>query len=377
MDISRRGALGLASVAGAGAGAAVPARALTLALPPWADPTGFQPAPGIAHLKYNENPLGPPESARRAMAQLASSGWYYADDAEARLAAMIGKRLGVPAAQVVLGHGSSEVITSAALAWGKRGTILMPALQFDEPLLYPMAQGLNYRRVAMAPDLGVDLGALARAAAAPDVAMIYLCNPNNPTGMVLPAADLLAFARALPPRVTLLVDEAYMELADDPSRSTMLPLVIGGANVIVTRTFSKLFGMAGLRIGYAVASPANAAELKRHRITISLNAPGLAAAIAAWDDAPFQQQSRNSIITARRLLQAAVARAGTIALPSQTNFLFVKVADADRFAAAMARRGILVRGAWGPAWPEWSRVSTGRMADVKRYAAALPELVRA
>ena len=377
MDISRRGALGLASVAGAGAGAAVPARALTLALPPWADPTGFQPAPGIAHLKYNENPLGPPESAKRAMAQLASSGWYYADDAEARLAAMIGKRLGVPAAQVVLGHGSSEVITSAALAWGKRGTILMPELQFDEPLLYPMAQGLNYRRVAMAPDLGVDLGALARAAAAPDVAMIYLCNPNNPTGMVLPAADLLAFARALPPRVTLLVDEAYMELADDPSRSTMLPLVIGGANVIVTRTFSKLFGMAGLRIGYAVASPANAAELKRHRITISLNAPGLAAAIAAWDDAPFQQQSRNSIITARRLLQAAVARAGTIALPSQTNFLFVKVADADRFAAAMARRGILVRGAWGPAWPEWSRVSTGRMADVKRYAAALPELVRA
>jgi histidinol-phosphate aminotransferase len=123
-----------------------------------ADPTGFAPAPGIAHLKYNENPLGPPASAIQAMAELARSSWYYADDAEARLAAMIGKRLGVPASQVVLGHGSSEVITSAALAWGKRGTILLPALQFDEPLLYPMAQGLNYRRVAMAPDLGIDLG---------------------------------------------------------------------------------------------------------------------------------------------------------------------------------------------------------------------------
>ena len=372
MDVSRRGWLGLTAVAGA----AVPARSITIR-PMVADPTGFAPAPGIAHLKYNENPLGPPASALQAMADLARSSWYYADDAEGRLAAMIGKRLGVPASQVVLGHGSSEVITSAALAWGKRGTILIPALQFDEPLLYPMAQGLNYRRVAMAPDLGIDLGALARAAAAPDVAMIYLCNPNNPTGMLLPRADLIAFARSLPPRITLLVDEAYMELADDPAAGTMLPLVREGANIIITRTFSKLFGMAGLRIGYAVASPANAAELKRHRLTISLNAPGLAAAIAAWDDGQFQQDSRAQIIAARRMLQAAVASAGTIALPSQTNFLFVKVADADRFAAAMAQKGILVRGAWGAAWPNWSRVSTGRLADVQRYANALPALVNA
>lgn len=370
MDISRRGALGLAGMAGA----ALPARAVPSA-PKLADPTGFAPAQGIAHLKYNENPLGPPASALAAMSDLARNSWYYADDAEGRLAAVIGKRLGVPAAQVVLGHGSSEIITSAALAWGRRGTILLPALQFDEPLLYPMAQGLNYRRVAMAPDLGIDLGALARAAAAPDVAMIYLCNPNNPTGMMLPAADLMAFARSLPARVTLLVDEAYMELADDPAASTMLPLVHSGANIIITRTFSKLFGMAGLRIGYAVASPANATELKRHRLTISLNAPGLAAAIAAWDDGAFQRDSRSAISATRGVLQAAVTKAGTVALPSQTNFLFVKVADANRFAAAMAQRGILVRGAWGPAWPEWSRVSTGRLADVERYARALPELV--
>ncbi len=372
MDISRRGALGLAGAAAA----STQASAITIR-PMLPDPTGFAPAPGVAHLKYNENPLGPPPSAIQAMADLARSSWYYADDAEERLKAMIGKRLGVPGAQVVLGHGSSEVITSAALAWGKRGTILLPALQFDEPLLYPMAQGLNYRRVAMAPDLGIDLGALARAAAAPDVAMIYLCNPNNPTGMMLKPADLVAFARSLPPCVTLLVDEAYMELADDPTAATMLPLVASGANVIVTRTFSKLFGMAGLRIGYAVASPANAAELKRHRLTISLNAPGLAAAIAAWDDGAFQAQSRAQIGAARRLLQTAVAKAGTVALSSQTNFLFVKVADANRFAAAMAQRGILVRGAWTPAWPEWSRVSTGRLTDVERYAKALPELVRA
>lgn len=371
MDVSRRGWLGLAGAAASTQASAITIRQIAV------DSTGFAPAPGIAHLKYNENPLGPPASAMEAMAALARSNWYYADDAEARLAAMIGKRLGVPAAQVVLGHGSSEVITSAALAWGKRGTILLPALQFDEPLLYPMAQGLSYRLVAMAPDLGIDLAALARAAAAPDVAMVYLCNPNNPTGMMLKPAELVAFAKALPPRVTLLVDEAYMELADDPAASTMLPLVQGGANIIVTRTFSKLFGMAGLRIGYAVALPANAAELKRHRLTISLNAPGLAAAIAAWDDAPFQQQSRTQIIAARRVLQAAVTKAGTTALPSQTNFLFVKVANADRFAAAMAQRGILVRGAWGPAWPLWSRVSTGRMIDVERYAAALPALVQA
>lgn len=370
MEISRRGWLGLASVAAAVA----PATAITIRQ---ADPTGFAPEPGVAHLKYNENPLGPPPSAIQAMADLARTNWYYADDAETRLREKIAARLQVPAAQVVLGHGSSEIITSAALAWGRRGTILLPALQFDEPLLYPMAQGLNYRRVAMAPDMGIDLGALARAAAAPDVAMIYLCNPNNPTGMLLPLPELAAFARSLPPRVTLLVDEAYLELADTPAAATMLPLVQSGANLIITRTFSKLFGMAGLRIGYAIASPANAAELRRHRLTISLNAPGLAAALAAWDDHGFQQHSRSQIIAARRVLAAAVTRAGTHALPSQTNFLFVKVADADRFAAAMAARNILVRGAWTPAWPAWSRVSTGHMADVWRYADALPALINA
>ncbi len=370
MDVSRRGLIGIA-----GAAAAVPARGISIAPP--ADPTGFQPAPGIAHLKYNENPLGPPPSALKAMADLARSAWYYADDAEERLKAKIAARLGVPADQVVLGHGSSELITSAALAWGRRGIILVPELQFDEPLLYPMAQGLKYRRVAMAPDLGIDLGALARAAALPGVAMIYLCNPNNPTGMLLPPAELAAFARSLPAHVTLLVDEAYMELADDPAAATMLPLVKDGANIIITRTFSKLFGMAGLRIGYAIASPANAAELKRHRLTISLNAPGLAAAIAAWDDGAFQQQSRAAIIAARRVIAAAVAKAGSSAPPSQTNFLFVKVADANRFAAAMAQRGIAVRGAWTPAWPQWSRVSTGWPADVARYVKALPELMNA
>lgn len=371
MDVSRRSALALAGLA-----ASAPAGAITTG-PMLPDPTGFAPAPGVAHLKYNENPLGPPPSAIQAMADLARSSWYYADDAEIRLRDRIAARLRVPAEQVLLGHGSSELITGAAIAWGRRGTILLPALQFDEPLYYPMAQGLNYRRVAMAPDMGIDLGALARAAAAPDVAMIYLCNPNNPTGMLLPPAKLMAFARALPSRVTLLIDEAYLELADDPAAATMLPLVQAGANMIITRTFSKLFGMAGLRIGYAIASPANAAELKRHRLTISLNAPGLAAALAAWDDHGFQQHSRSQIITARRLIEAAVTSAGTRALPSQTNFLFVKVADADRFAAAMAQRKILVRGAWTPAWPEWSRVSTGRLADVRRYAQALPDLVTA
>ena len=119
MDVSRRGWLGLAGMAAASTQASA-----TTIRPMLPDPTGFAPAPGIAHLKYNENPLGPPASAIQAMADLARSSWYYADDAEGRLAAMIGKRMGVPASQVVLGHGSSEVITSAALAWGKRGTIL-------------------------------------------------------------------------------------------------------------------------------------------------------------------------------------------------------------------------------------------------------------
>lgn len=155
----------------------------------------------------------------------------------------------------------------------------------------------------------------------------------------------------------------------------MIDLVRSGADVIVCRTFSKIYGMAGLRVGYAITSDANARRIQSHMMSFGGNLAGLAAAIASYDDTPFLDRSRAAVLEGRAMIVDAVAKAGLTALPSQTNFVFVKVPDANSLRDAMNERGIAIRGAYGP-WEGYSRVSTGRLEDVSRYAAALPELAQ-
>jgi histidinol-phosphate aminotransferase len=371
-SVSRRSLLGAASASAALA--ASPGLATAQAAPAFSA-AGFGPAPGEAMLAYNENPYGPSPAAKRAMAELASRGCYYPDDAEQRLADVIAARVGVPAEQVVLGNGSTEVLRAVTLGWARDGAIAAPELTFEDPVMFARSHGARLIRAPLAADMGIDLDALA-AAIGPGVSLVYLCNPNNPTGMMLDPAALRAFVRAVAPRATVLVDEAYNELTDRPEANSLVDLVREGQNVIVTRTFSKIHGMAGLRVGYAIASPAHAARIRALHTTAGLNSAGLAAALASHDDTTFLAYSRDRIAEARAIILAATQRQGLRSLPSQTNFVFVEVPDADRLRAEMARRRILIRGAYGP-WKRWSRVSTGRIEDVRRYADALPEALRA
>lgn len=368
VELSRRTLI--AAGGAAGAWVASGARAAGAAAPPV-----FGPAPGLAQLSRNENPYGPAPSAVRAMAESAAKGCYYSDTAYARLSAMIAERFGVTPEHVVLGSGSTEVLSAAALAYGAKGTILAPELFWDTTVQYGERQGAKVRRVALAPDMGIDLAALA-AAVTPDVSLVHICNPNNPTGMALDGEALRQFVRAVGPKATVLVDEAYNELTDLPEQRSVAALVKEGHNLIVCRTFSKIYGMAGLRVGYALARPEVAKTLGSYLMSFGGNSAGLAAAIASWDDTGFIRYSRERILEARGIMEAAVRGAGLKALPSQANFLFVEVPDADRLRIAMAGRDIAIRGAYGT-WKNWSRVSTGRIEDVKRYAAALPELVKA
>jgi histidinol-phosphate aminotransferase len=370
--LSRRGLIGMGM--GAGAIAAL-ASARAAAGAPGAPPPLFGPGKGIALLSRNENPYGPAPSAVRAMAEWAGKGCYYADTAHARLTAMIAERHGVTPDHVVVGSGSTEVLSAAALAFGASGTILAPELFWDTTVRYGEAKGAKVRRVAMTADLGIDLPAIA-AAVTPDVSLVHICNPNNPTGRILDGAALAGFVRTVGPKATVLVDEAYNELADWPEAATVMGLVKAGENLIVCRTFSKIYGMAGLRVGYAVTQPAIARRLAGYLMSFGGNSAGLAAAIAAFDDTAFLRFSRERVLEGRAILTEAVRRAGTEALPSQANFLFVKVPDAERLRAAMAARGIMIRGAYGPL-TGWSRVSTGRIEDVRRYAEALPALIGA
>lgn len=371
MLTDRRSFLGHAGLA-AGIGATpLPglARAATAAQPVEPD---FGPRIGQALLSRNENPYGPAPSALRAIAESAKMGCYYNDRGLAKLTAMIAERHGVSPAQVVVGEGSTEVLCAIALAWGREGAILCPDLFWDTTVVYGERQGVRSIRVPLAADMSVDLAAMA-SKVTDGVSLVQLCNPNNPTGMLIPSADLRAFAAAVTPRATLLVDEAYNELTDRPEDNTMIDLVRAGADVIVCRTFSKIYGMAGLRVGYAIASEANAARIRSHQMSFGGNLAGLAAAIASYNDTAFLAQSRAMVLEGREMIAAAVAKAGLKALPSQTNFVFVAVPDADALRDAMAARGIAIRGAYG-AWKGYSRVSTGRIEDVARYTAALPEI---
>ena len=351
---------------------ALPLSSLSAAATAAAVEPDFGPKIGQALLSRNENPYGPAPSALRAISETAKMGCYYNDRGLARLTAMIAERHQVAPTQVIVGEGSTEVLCAAALAWGRKGAILCPDLFWDTTVLYGERQGVKSIRVPMTTDMGVDLTAMS-AALNDSVAMVQICNPNNPTGILIPTADLRAFAAKVTPQATLLVDEAYNELTDQPEDNSMIDLVRSGADVIVCRTFSKIYGMAGLRVGYAITSEANAATIRSHQMSFGGNLGGLAAAIASYNDTPFLEKSRAAVIEARQMIIDAVVKSGLTALPSQTNFVFVAVPDANALRDAMAAQGISIRGAYG-SLNGYSRVSTGKLEDVARYTAALPML---
>ena len=231
-------------------------------------------------------------------------------------------------------------------------------------------------RLSKTADLQIDLDAMA-AAIDDDVAMVHVTNPNNPTGLVLPPAALAAFCRKASQKVTVLLDEAYNELTDDPAANTMIPLIKEGHDVLVARTFSKIYGLAGMRVGYLIGSPERIAEAGVYSLgDYALNQAGVAAAVASYSDEKFLAYSKANIIAAREMISAALRENGLTALPSSTNFMFVDLGarNAEEFRQAMAERGVLIRGIYRD-YTQWSRVSMGLMEDVERYVAALPPVL--
>jgi histidinol-phosphate aminotransferase len=379
IPFSRRHFLG-GSVAVAGAlatvGTALPARAAS------AGPNGtsalplFGPAPGVAKLNANENPYGPSERARAAMADAGAQGAYYVGESIPRLKAMIAERNGVDPSWVTLGSGSSGVLTALAVAASREGRILAPDLYWDTTVQKAVAQGAAAVQLPKTADLGIDLDAMS-AALDSSIGLVHITNPNNPTGLVLPADALRAFCRRASAKAIVLVDEAYNELTDDPERNSMVDLVREGRNVAVARTFSKIYGLAGMRIGYLIAPPPISALAERFGLgDYAMNQAGVAAAIASYDDETFVRYSKARILEGRELVLEAIRSAGLEALPSGANFLFVNLGtlDAEAFRTRMAERKVLVRGIYRD-YTHWSRVSMGRIEDLERYAAALPAVL--
>jgi histidinol-phosphate aminotransferase len=335
----------------------------------------FGPKPGVAKLNANENPFGPSPMALKAIAKAsAEGGAYYAYPAAMTLLDMIAERHGIARANISLSAGSSPILSYAALAASNKGKILGPDLFWDTTSKAPEKQGASeIVRVPNTPDLDIDLDAIY-AAIDDSVAMVHICNPNNPTGKILEPEKLRDFCIKASKKALVLVDEAYNELIDEPPKHSMIPLVKAGHNIIVARTFSKIYGLAGMRVGYLIASEENTQWINQYGMGgYTLNQAGLAAAIASYNDEAFITFSKEKIYEAKSMVMDAIKAIGLTALPSSTNFVFVNLGDgnAEYFRQAMAERDVLIRGIYRT-YTNWSRVSMGKIADVQRYIDTMP-----
>lgn len=337
----------------------------------------YGPKTGIAKLNANENPYGPSPAALKAIADASSSGGaYYAYNAGMYLTDMIAEEYGLSAKNISVTAGSSLILAFAALAATSKGVILGPDLFWDTTSKAPIRQGgPEIERVANTADLDIDLDAMYNAID-DNVAMVHICNPNNPTGKILDPEKLKAFCIKASKKTLVLVDEAYNELIEDGPSHSMIPLIKQGHNIIVARTFSKIYGLAGMRVGYMLGSEENMSFINNFGLGgYSLNQAGLAAAIASYKDEAFKDFSREKVAQAKDMILSAVKENGLSTLPSSTNFVFVNLGengDANAFQKAMAEQNVLIRGQYRTYKP-WSRVSTGRIEDVKMYVDAIPK----
>ena len=319
------------------------------------------------HLDRNENPYGPPESAIAAMRDSLNSPNRYPTTAEA-LQKKIADHHRVKPEQVVLGCGSTEILRMAAEAFLLPGTKLIASVPtFPLPGYYARQKGAEVVEVSLKSDHSHDLQAmLARSDSS--IGMVYLCNPNNPTGTLTPRPDLDDFLHKLPASIPVVVDEAYHHyVAPVPSYASFLDQPAGDDRTVVTRTFSKIYGLAGLRIGYAVAPPLLAKRLSEFRLPFGENVVGVGAAIAALDDTEHvpraAQRNRDD---KQRFFNSADVRYIRVN-DSQTNFVLVNLDNPiDKVIAHFRDNGIFV----GPRFPRldnFLRVSIGRPDEIKAF----------
>ncbi len=326
---------------------------------------GLGPKPGFARLNSNENPYGPGPRALEAAADAATKGAYYPFAISNNLQHAIAEQHGLTLDNMLLSSGSNEALQAALVAWGKKGKILVPELTYAAHIGYAARLGVEIVRVPMKKDMSIDLDGLA-ATIDETISLVYICSPNNPTGMVLDGDELRKFCRKVGDSAVILIDEAYNELTDDPEYSSMVDLVRDEENVIVMRTFSKIFGMAGMRVGYGMARPDLADTVRQHVMSWT-SGVGLAAAIAAYGDTDFIEFSRSKVHEGRAMVNETFRRNGIEPLPSQANFVYADIGrDASEFANRMRAERVGIRGIFQP-YPTFSRVSMGKLEDLKMF----------
>lgn len=333
---------------------------------------GLDPA-GIIKLASNENPYGPSPIALAAAQRALVQGELYPDGGCFELRQKLAAMRGLGADQFVIGNGSNEIIELLGHAFlGAGDEVVMGAPAFVVYKLVTLLFGAKAIEVPLR-DWRHDLGAIA-AAVTPKTKLVYVCSPNNPTGTANSEADLMSFVRALPDHVVAVMDEAYAEFVENPP--DLRPLIAEGRKVVCLRTFSKIYGLASLRIGYGYASADVCALLNRIRQPFNVNAIAQAAALAALDDHAFAtrcaRENREGLVQ----LETGCRRLRLNFVPSVANFMLIEVGDGLRVFDALQRRGVIVRPVKSYGLPAWIRVTVGTRAQNERFLAELEAVVR-
>ncbi len=324
----------------------------------------------IVKLASNENPLGPSPAALVAAQDALHDMALYPDGAGFALKARLSAKLGVAADQIVLGNGSNDVLDMAARAFlGPAASAVYAQHAFAVYPIATLTAGAACIEVA-ARDYGHDLDAM-RAAIRDDTRVLWIANPNNPTGTFLPWAQIEALLETVPPQVLVVLDEAYGEYLPPAERCDTAAWLARFPNLLISRTFSKAYGLAGLRVGYGLGSAAVIDLLNRVRHPFNVNAPALAAAEAALGDEAFLARSHALNAAGMAQLAAGLAEMGIETVPSKGNFLLAKVGAAARINAELLKRGVIVRPVDNYGLPEFLRVSVGLAGQNARFLDAL------
>jgi histidinol-phosphate aminotransferase len=356
------------------AAAAAPG-ALTLAgePAPWLRPERRAAQGGPIRLSSNENPLGIPESAAIAIRNGLGDANRYPSLGSALENAIAAKH-GVPAGNVILGAGSTDVLRMAAQALGSpTARLIVPEPTFEHVEAYARPYFPEVERVPLTADHAMDLDAMRRAGSRTrGEVLVYLCNPNNPTGTITSCDEIEAWVRERTEKFFFLIDEAYFDFVDDASYRSFIPIV-RQPNILVTRTFSKVYGLAGLRLGYGIAIPEAVQRLSRFRLNNNANHLALTAALACIDDDEYIRRSIETNREAREIALAALAELELDALPSHTNFIMHRInGDLNQYRSRMLQAGFRVGRAFPPML-DYNRVSIGLPSEMERWAQALRE----
>lgn len=332
-------------------------------------------AADIIKLASNENPLGPSPAALAAMERAIQTLHLYPDGNAFYLKQKLAAKLGLTPLNLILGNGSNEIIEfigHALLAPGAEVVVSQYCFA-----VYPIVTSLFGAKLVTVPakDHGHDIPAMLRAIT-PDTRVIFVANPNNPTGTLIPKADIELLLRETPSNVLIAMDEAYVEFLETPF--DLLPLIRDEAapNLLLMRTFSKIYGLAGLRLGYGIATPGLISAFEKVRQPFNINALIQAGALAALDDDEHITRTRDNNAAGLRQYERVFRELNLPFVPSSANFILVCVGDGQRVFNELQKRGVITRPMAGYQLPEWIRISVGTPAENERCLKALRECAR-